>query len=76
MYVVWKQRAVVFWKPFGNTEVTTACRLRRHKIQRKSMALLAPIVYCEHFHVFLSLPLQFNYYSFSQQVQAVALGLQ
>jgi len=23
MYVVWKQRTLVFWKPCGNTQVTT-----------------------------------------------------
>ena len=33
IYVLWKQRAVVSWKLRGNTEITTACRLRRHKIQ-------------------------------------------
>jgi hypothetical protein len=77
IYVVWKQRAVVFWKPSGNTEVTTACRLRRHKIQRQSTVLQAPnVVCCEHIKrlpYFPFLALQFSYFSLSQKVHAFAL---
>lgn len=70
---------VVFRKPGGKTEVTAASGLRRHKIQRKSMTLQAPIVCCEHiarcpYSPFFAL--QFSYHSLSHHIHTVVLDLQ